>query len=307
MKAIYYDQFGSKDVLRYGELEYPQLGPDSVIVKIAASSVNPVDWKLMSGGLSSRMTSVFPVVPGWDLAGTVAEVGPSVTKFKTGDEVWGYVRMDFVHHGTFAEFTSVPERVLALRPSTLPRHVGAAVPLAGLTAYQALVHRLHISGEDRLLVIGGAGGVGGFAIQIARACGATVFATGSARNHEYLATLGATPLNHLESSWSEVSANGVNAVLDLYGGQSLGLSIDGLGGADRVATVAGPSIVALGGHYVFVKPSPEDLDELGHLIVDGQLRVEIQQRFSLSQAKSALATSMEGHVRGKLVIDIGEA
>jgi NADPH:quinone reductase-like Zn-dependent oxidoreductase len=307
VKALYYEQFGSPDVLRYGELQEPQLGPDSVMVKVAATSVNPVDWKLMSGGLSSRMTSVFPVVPGWDLAGTVTEVGPSVTQVKVGDEVWGYVRMDYVHCGTFAQFVSVPERVLALRPPTVSVAHAAAVPLAGLTAYQALIHRLQLSSQDRLLLLGGAGGVGGFAIQIARSLGATVYATGSERNHEYLESLGARPLSHLESSWKELRGAGISAVFDLYGGESLGLAITALGGAERVVTVADPSIVGRGGHYVFVKPSPQDLDSLGDLIVKGKVRVEIQQRFSLHEAKRAVEVSRDGHVRGKLVVEVEQA
>jgi NADPH:quinone reductase-like Zn-dependent oxidoreductase len=261
----------------------------------------------MSGGLSKTMTSVFPVVPGWDLAGIVREIGPSVTHVKVGDEVWGYARMDFVHHGTFAEFAAVPERVLARRPATLSFGEAAAVPLAGLTAYQALVHRLHLNASDRLLIIGGAGGVGSFAIQIAKALGATVYATGSTRNQEYLASLGANPIDHSVDHHQEALTDArPTAVFDLYGGDPLQASIRLLGGSTRVATIADPSIVAHGGHYVFVRPSPSDLDALSELIEHGKLRIEIQESFALADTKDAFATSMEGHVRGKLVIDIAD-
>lgn len=304
MKAIYYNTFGALDVLEYGELDRPELGPDSVLVQVAAASVNPVDWKVMSGGLRSRMTSVFPVVPGWDLAGIVQEVGPSVTQVRVGDEVFGYARMDFVHHGTFAEFTAVPERVLAQRPTSLSYGEAAALPLAGLTAYQALVHRLHLDAEDRLLVIGGAGGVGGFAIQIARSLGAEVYATGSPGNHGYLASLGAHPVAHPTDARQTLATIKPTAVLDLYGGEPLQESINLLKGAERIATIADPSIVAHGGHYVFVQPSSNDLDALSNLVNSGQLHVEIQEHFALAETKAAFAASMEGHVRGKLVIDV---
>lgn len=306
MQAVYYQKFGTLDVLEYGELDRPQLGPDSVLVQVAATSVNPVDWKLISGGLSERMTSVFPVVPGWDLAGVVSEIGPSVTEFKVGDRVWGYARMDFVHHGTFAEFAAVPERVLTICPPSLSFGEAAAVPLAGLTAYQALVHRLHINTSDRLLVIGGAGGVGSFAIQIARALGAAVYATGSTRNQEYLASLGAQPIDHTKDHLQSLADAQLTAVLDLYGGRPLEASIQLLGGSNQVATIADPSIVAKGGHYVFVRPSQDDLKALGDLIEQGKLRIEIQEHFSLAKAKEAFETSMDGHVRGKLVIDVAD-
>jgi NADPH:quinone reductase-like Zn-dependent oxidoreductase len=306
MKAVYYQKFGALEALEFGELDRPQLGPDTVLVQVAASSVNPVDWKLMSGGLSKSMTSVFPVVPGWDLAGIVREIGPSVTDVQVGDKVWGYARMDFVHHGTFAEFAAVPERVLARRPPTLSFGEAAAVPLAGLTAYQALVHRLHLNASDRLLVIGGAGGVGSFAIQIAKALGATVYATGSTRNQEYLGSLGANPIDHTVDHRESLANARLTAVFDLYGGESLEASMQLLGGSSRVATIADPSIVARGGHYVFVRPSPNDLDELGKLIEDGKIRIEIQEHFALANAKDAFATSMDGHVRGKLVIDVAD-
>ncbi|WP_276942004.1 NADP-dependent oxidoreductase [Ferrimicrobium acidiphilum] len=306
MKAVYYQRFGALDVLEFGELDRPELGPDTVLVQVAAASVNPVDWKLMSGGLSKSMTSVFPVVPGWDLAGIVREIGPSVTAVRVGDEVWGYARMDFVHHGTFAEFAAVPERVLARRPPTLSFGEAAAVPLAGLTAYQALVNRLHLDASDRLLVIGGAGGVGSFAIQIAKALGATVYATGSTKNQEYLASLGANPIDHSVDHQEALAKARPTAVFDLYGGESLNAGMRLLGGSSRAATIADPSIVAHGGHYVFVRPSPSDLDALSELIEHGKLRIEIQERFALANTKDAFSTSMDGHVRGKLVIDVAD-
>ncbi|MEX6430866.1 MULTISPECIES: NADP-dependent oxidoreductase [Ferrimicrobium] len=306
MNAVYYQQFGSLDVLDFGDLDVPQLGPDSVLVQVAAASVNPVDWKVMSGGLSTRITSVFPVVPGWDLAGVVREVGPSVTQVEVGDAVWGYARMDYVHHGTFAEFTAVPERVLAPRPPSLTASEAAAMPLAALTAYQALVHRIQLNAEDKLLVIGGAGGVGGFAIQIARALGATVYATGSLQNHSYLESLGAHPVKHGVEQLKALNAEGLTAVLDLYGGEPLQEGIRLLKGAKRVVTIADPTIIAQGGHYVFVQPSRTDLDALSALVQHDQLHAHIQEHFPLEQVKAAFAVSMEGHVRGKLVIDIAE-
>ncbi|WP_229868307.1 alcohol dehydrogenase catalytic domain-containing protein, partial [Streptomyces chryseus] len=137
MKAIIYRTYGAPDVLEYADVPNPKLGPDAVLVRVRAAAVNPVDWKIQAGYLDSALDAVFPVVPGWDVAGVVEQVGVGVTEFAPGDEVMGYVREDFVSRGTFAEYVAAPVRTLARKPAALTFEQAAGLPLAGLTAYQA--------------------------------------------------------------------------------------------------------------------------------------------------------------------------
>jgi len=140
MKAIQYRSYGGSEALEFGEVEEPKIGPDWVKVAVRATSVNPVDWKLASGGLDGALDVFFPVTPGWDVAGIVEEVGPAVTELAVGDEVFGYVRKDAVRGGTYAEKVSAPIRTLTHKPTNMSFAQAAAIPLAGLTAYQSLVH-----------------------------------------------------------------------------------------------------------------------------------------------------------------------
>lgn len=193
MKAITYRTYGGPDVLEYGDVPDPKLGPDTVLIRVKAASVNPVDWKIQAGYLDGVMDTVFPVIPGWDVAGVVEEAGVGVTEFAPGDEVIGYAREDFVSRGTFAEYVAAPVRTLARKPVGLSFEEAAGLPLAGLTAYQALTRALNVGSGDTVLVHAAAGGVGSLAVQIARALGARVIGTASERNHDYLRGLGAEP------------------------------------------------------------------------------------------------------------------
>ena len=190
MRAITYSRYGGADVLELTEQPTPKVGPDSVLVRVRAASVNPVDWKVRAGYLDAVMDVTFPVVPGWDVAGVVERVGLDTPELQVGDEVYGYVRRDWVQGGTFAELVAAPVRTLARKPSSLSFEEAAAVPLAGLTAYQA-IRRAGVRAGQTVLVHAAAGGVGAFAVQIARSLGARVIGTASERNHEYLRGLGA--------------------------------------------------------------------------------------------------------------------
>jgi len=304
MRAVFYRSYGSLDNLEVGELPEPKLGPDWVKVRVQASSVNPVDWKILTGRLDPLLYATFPVVPGWDLAGTVEAVGPAVTLVAPGDEVFGYARMDFVHVGTFAEVTCVPERVLARRDGLDPT-VAGAIPLAGLTAYQAIVERLRVEPGERVLISAGAGGVGSFAIQIARDLGAEVLATGSAPSATVIAELGAEPIDREVPLATALQGERVDKVLDLVGRSFLAEALALVGDPRRVASVADRTIVEEGGHYVFVRPDRPGLEQLASWVREGRLRVPIAERFRLDQAREAFQRSMEGHVRGKLVIEVG--
>ena len=185
MRAASFETYGGPEVLSVGERPDPVVGPDVVMVRFRATSVNPVDWKVREGFLQERYPHHLPIVPGWDVAGVVEHVGPAVvTGAEVGDEVWGYVRRDDVGHGTAAELVAAPERTVARKPAGLSFEEAACVPLAGLTAWQALTEAMRVSAGERVLVHAASGGVGQMAVQIATALGAEVVGTASPRNHE---------------------------------------------------------------------------------------------------------------------------
>jgi NADPH:quinone reductase-like Zn-dependent oxidoreductase len=309
MKAIRYHEYGDPDSLVWEDADEPKVGPDWVKIDVRASSVNPVDWKLASGGLDAVMDVFFPVVPGWDVAGVVEQVGPAVTGLSVGDEVYGYVRKDAVHGGTYAQKVGAPERTVTRKPANLSFAEAAAIPLAGLTAYQALVHVLGVGADDTVLVHAAAGGVGSFAVQIARSRGARVIGTASDGNHDYVRGLGADPVAYGDGLVERVRAlapDGVDAIFDPIGGEALevtdALLADGAGG--RLASIIDPSVNESGGQYVFVHPSVDDLDALTRLAESGELTVEIAATYPMSETARAWRDSMEGHTRGKIVLTV---
>ena len=307
MKAITYRSYGGPEVLEYSERPEPKLGPDSVLVKVRAASVNPVDWKIQAGYLDGAMDVVFPVIPGWDVAGVVEKAGAAITEFAPGDEVIGYVREDMVGRGTFAEYIAAPIRTLARKPANLSFEEAAGLPLAGLTGYQALTGALDVHAGDTVLVHAAAGGVGSLAVQIARALGARVIGTASERNHDFLRSLGAEPVRYgegLAERVRELAPNGVDAVLDLIGGDALQVSPGLLAQGGRLASIADGAVLGLGGHYVFVRPDAEDLAALTALAEKGLLRVEIAATFPLERAADAQRLNMDGHTRGKVVVTV---
>lgn len=308
MKAITYSTYGGAEVLELTEVDEPKIGPDWVNVEVRATSVNPVDWKVASGGLDAMLDTFFPVIPGWDVAGVVTAVGPAITTLAPGDEVFGYVRKDAVHGGTCAEQVAAPIRTVAKKPASLSFAEAASVPLAGLTAYQSLIHVLQVGAGDTVLIHAASGGVGSFAVQIARANGATVIGTASEANHGYLRELGAIPVTYGDGLVERVRgefADGVDAVLDLNGGD-LAVSPELLNeaSAGRLASVIDPGVNELGGTYVFVRPDVDDLQALATLIDDGKVSVEVAATFPLAQTADAWRLSQDGHTRGKIVITV---
>ncbi|MEU6238398.1 NADP-dependent oxidoreductase [Kitasatospora sp. NPDC047058] len=307
MKAITYRSYGGPDVLEYGDIPEPKLGPDAVLVRVAAASVNPVDWKIQGGYLDAVLDVVFPVIPGWDVAGVVEKVGVGVTEFTPGDEVIGYVREDMVRRGTFAEYVAAPVRTLARKPANLDFAQAAGLPLAGLTAYQALTRALEVKPGETVLVHAAAGGVGSLAVQIAVALGARVIGTAGEHNHAYLRSLGAEPVTYgdgLADRVRTLAPEGVDAVLDLIGGEALQLSPALLADGGRLASVADGAVLALGGHYVFVRPDTADLTALADLAESGRLTVEVAATFPLEQAADAQRLNATGHTRGKIVVTV---
>ncbi len=305
MRAITYSEFGSPDVLTLSDLPEPRPGPDSVVVEVRAASINPVDWKARQGLLEGLIDTVFPAVPGWDVAGVVVKVGADAPEFEVGDEVYGYARKDVIGGGMLAERVAVPVRALALKPSSLSFEEAAAVPLVALTALRS-VHRSEVSEGDRVLVHNGAGGVGGFAIQLALLAGATVVATASEHNHDYLRSLGATPVEYgdgLTDRLRAASPEGFDVVLDFAGSGSLAASERTMReGARCISVVEGREARRLGGYVVWVRPDAPGLVELAELFDAGKLKVEVAKVYPLEEAAEAYRLLEAGHVRGKVVI-----
>lgn len=306
MRAAIYDRFGDADVLQVREVDDPPLGPDAVLVRARASSVNPVDWKIRQGHLTGAIPHHLPIVPGWDVAGVVEAVGPAVTSgLQVGDEVWGYVRRDDVAHGTTAQLVAAPERTLARKPASLGFEEAAAVPLAGLTAYQ-LLEALEVGEGDTVLVHAAAGGVGQFAVQIAAARGARVVGTARPDNHDHVRALGAAVvIDHTGGPISAQLDERVDAVVDLIGGEALEDAPQQVHDTSRVASVVDPqTVLGMGGRYVFVKPSASDLDALAALADAGSLRVDLAATYALDDIAEAHRASETGRTRGKIAVTI---
>ncbi len=306
MKAITYSTYGGPEVLTLTELEEPKVGPGEILLDVHAASVNPVDWKVMSGGLDALMTTHFPVIPGWDVAGVVAAVGLDVPEFAVGDEVMAYARKDWIQAGSFAERMTVPVRAAAAKPASLSFAQAAALPLAGLTAYQSL-HRLGLTSGQTVLIHGANGGVGSFAVQIAAAAGARVIGTASPRSHERVRGLGAEPVAYgqgLAERVRELAPEGVDLVLDYVGGV-LEETLAVLAPDGRHASIVDGSVMGSGGDYLWVRPDATDLAALGDLVEAGSLRVDVERTFGLADAADAFRLSMEGRTSGKIVLTIG--
>lgn len=308
MKAIALNRYGGPEVLAAVELPTPKIGPDGVLVRAKTAGVNPVDWKVRQGYLDGGFPSHFPLVPGWDVAGVVAAVGPAVTAYAVGDEVLGYVRRDHIQHGTYAELVPAPERALAPKPPEVGWVEAGALPLAGLTAYQTLI-AAHVGEGDTVLVNAAAGGVGHLAVQLARILGAErVIGTAGEANHQFLRGLGVDPVAYGDGLVDRVRAlapDGVDAALDFVGGPALDASAELVSEPTRLVSIVDPDAVKkAGGAYVFVRPDTAELASLAGFVRDGRLTVHIAQTYPLAGAAQAQVLVQDGHVRGKVVLEI---
>ncbi|HYI57789.1 MAG TPA: NADP-dependent oxidoreductase [Microlunatus sp.] len=304
MRAVTYPAYSTDlSTLVVGDRPEPKVAPSAVLIEVKAAAVNPVDWKLMAGGLDGLMDSVFPVIPGWDVAGVVAAVGPDTPELAVGDEVIAYARKETNSGGTFAEYVAVPASAVARKPSTLSFEQAAGLPLAGGTALRTL-DALQVSGGDTVLIHAAAGGVGSLAVQIAVARGARVIGTASPANHDYLRALRVEPVAYGDGLVARVRAlapSGVDAVADFVGGQ-LETSLAVLADGGRLASVADPGVIDHGGRWIWVRPDGTETARLAALADEGNLSVEVAQTLGLDGVAQAFALSQSGHVRGKLII-----
>jgi NADPH:quinone reductase-like Zn-dependent oxidoreductase len=299
MKSIKmtFDHFGSPDVVKVGEEALAAPGEDEVQVVFRAVSVNPVDWKLAAGYLQQWVPLDLPAVPGSEAAGVVEAVGPGVSDVAVGDAViWnGFT-------GGYSSAANVPARQLTPLPAGLDFEQGACIPVAGGTAYSAVI-QIGAGAGDTILVHGAAGGVGSAAVQIARALGARVIGTASEANHGYLRELGAEPVTYGDGLVERVRALGsVTAVVDTVGGEDTTAATAELLGSHGTAVTTVPSRWSQAAGIAAVRQLEGRVAEVARLAAGGKLRFNIAERLRLVEAARALEISRAGHVRGKIVL-----
>ena len=306
MKAALYHSFGGPEVLKVVEVPEPKMFADQVRIRIKAAALNPADLGFQAGAVDALVDSFFPVIPGWDVAGIVEEAGIGTTGLKPGDEVIGFVRGAIQRYGSYAEQIAAEPRQLARKPANLDWGQAAGLPLAGLTAYQSVVHALDVREGETVLVHGAAGGVGHLAAQIAVARGASVIGTASDSNHGYLRSLGVQPVAYGDGLADRVRAlapGGVDAVLDTAGRGALAIT-QRVGTADvRAASVVNSSEHP-GTIQVFAHLDQADLEALVELAEAGKLAVRVARSFPLDQAADAQRLLAEGHSGGKIVLTV---
>jgi NADPH:quinone reductase-like Zn-dependent oxidoreductase len=311
MKAIRIHNYGGPEVLQYEDAPRPEPQAGEVLVRVLAAGVNPIDWKVREGHMKDFWPHKLPLIPGWDLSGVVEAVGPgpaAAGRFKKGDEV--YSVPDASRDGAYAEYIVVRESELALKPKSLHHVRAAAVPLAAVTAWQALFDAGQLKRGQRVLIHGGSGGVGHVAVQLAKWKGAHVLATASTKNQELLRELGVDePIDYTKQKFEDV-ARDVDLVLDLIGGETQERSWSVLKkGGVLLSLVQPPSVEkakALGVRAAFVAGHPNgvQLAEIANIIDSGKLAPVINRILPLSEVRRAHELSKSGHTHGKIVLRI---
>lgn len=308
MKAVRLHAYGGPDVLRLEEVRCPCPAMDEVLVRVQAAGVNPVDWKVREGYLKDMLRHRLPLIPGWDVCGVVEEAGSQVTRFKVGDAVFS--RPDIKRDGAYAEYIVIRESEAAFKPKSLDPVHAAAIPLAALTAWQSLIEAAGLAAGQRVLIHAAAGGVGGFAVQLAKWRGAQVIGTASAANHDYLRALGADEVVDYRALPFEKAVGEVDVVFDTMGGETQERSWQVLKkGGILVSILAPPSpekAASLGVRqaFVFVQPNAEQLARLAQLADEGTLKTCVARVLPLEEARQAQDLSQAGHTRGKIVLKV---
>jgi NADPH:quinone reductase-like Zn-dependent oxidoreductase len=308
MKAVVAHEYGAPEVLKFEEVPRPVPSEDEALVRVIASSVNPADPLTLSGKYAREFGTHLPLIPGYDIAGVVEKTGANVTRLKVGDAVYGYPTFG----GGWADYVAVKESEVAVKPKSLNFVETAAVPMGALTAWQALVDVAKLQPGQTVLIHGGSGGVGSFAIQIAKARGARVIATASTANQDLLKQLGAdVAVDYTKTKFEDV-AKDVDVVLDPVGKETLARSYGVVKkGGIVLSLVARPDPVELQkrgirGAGISVHPDAEDLTEIAQLIDAGKIKPIVTQVLPLSEAIAAQQQAATHHTRGKVVLRIAD-
>ena len=310
MRAFTLDSFDTPAGLRE-DLPSPQVGPGQLLVRVQASSVNPVDAGIAAGYLKDMFPHEFPVLVGRDYAGVIEQVGAGVTGYTVGDAVFGFVpgMSPGIHHGSWAELIAVPQDQVAHLPDGVDLAQAGAAPLAGVTAL-AVHDALGLSPGDTVLMIGANGGVGSFALQLAAAAGATVVTPGLPEDHDYLRSLGVAEVldrnGDIPVQVRERHPDGVDALADFASRSpdELGTYAAVVREGGRIASSAGAAGEGPGRTNVMAVPAAATLDRLAGLLADGTLRVPIQASYPLAQVDQAIKTLGGQHTQGKVAITL---
>lgn len=307
MKAVRVHKYGASDVLTFEDAPRPVPAADEVLVRVMAAGVNPIDWKIRSGLLKDYRPLTLPFTPGRDASGIVEAVGSNVTDFEAGDHVYGVVT------GGYAQFAIGKASHLALKPRTIDHLHSAAIPLAALAAWQALFDTANVAPGQRILIHGAAGGIGSFAVQLAKWKGAYVGGTASGRNMSLLSVLGTdVPINYEKAKFEHVMS-GIDAVIDTVGGdmQQRSWKVIRRGGV-LVSTAEPPSAdeavkYPVRSAMVTARPNTAQLTKIAELFDRGSIRPIVETILPLSDAKNAHDLSEAHHVRGKIVLAVAAA
>jgi len=304
MKAIRIHDYGGADVLRYEEAPTPEPGPDEILIRIHGAGVNPVDWKIRNGAMRQARPLSFPAILGADAAGKVEQVGPLVTRFRPGDAVVARVE------GAYAEFAAVKTDAVGRAAKSIPLAHVAALPIAAGTAWTVLFEAARLAKGARILIQGGAGGVGTFAIQLAKLAGFHVIATTSTANRPLVESLGADRVIDYRSEDVSRSVNDMDLVFDTVGGETLKHSFGLVRKGGQLLSIVSPPDEALAkehgieARFVRSNITGTRLEEIGGLIDAGKVKVVIEREFPLADAKAALALSETGRARGKIILRV---
>jgi NADPH:quinone reductase-like Zn-dependent oxidoreductase len=305
-RAIRFHDYGGPEALRFEEIEQPTAKEGEILVRVRAASVNPVDWKIRDGLVRKRFSPPLPLIPGGDLSGEVAAVGAGVSGFAVGEAVFAMIGL----WGAYAEHAAFKAAMAARKPASIDHAQAASVPLVGLTAWQALHEHGAVRGGQRVLVLAASGGVGGFAVQFARAAGAHVIASASDKNADYVRGLGANEVFDYRTDPAARHAGSIDLIVDTAGGDGSVRSLELLKPDGALVAVAAPSealkergaklerrVLPMQGH-----PDGAQLAQIASLIDAGKVRTTVAAVFPLAQAAAAQELSKQGHTRGKIVL-----
>jgi NADPH:quinone reductase-like Zn-dependent oxidoreductase len=308
MRAVVAHEYGAPNVLKIEQVQRPEPNDDEALVRVIASSVNPADPLTLSGKYAKEFGTHLPLIPGYDIAGVVEKTGTNVRKLKVGDAVYGYPTFG----GGWADYVTVKEWEVGPKPKSLSFVEAAAVPMGALTAWQALVDVAKLQPGQTILIHGGSGGVGGFAVQIAKARGARVIATASTANQDLLKQLGAdVAVDYTKTKFEDV-AKDVDAVLDPVGKETLARSYGVVKkGGIVMSLVARPDPTELQKHGIrgagiSAHPDADDLTEIAQLIDAGKIKPTVTEVLPLNDAVKAQQQAATHHTRGKIVLKVAE-
>jgi NADPH:quinone reductase-like Zn-dependent oxidoreductase len=308
MKAIQIHQYGGKEVLNYQDCPVPTIAENQILIKVIATSVNPVDWKVREGYLQQMIDYPMPFIPGWDVAGIVEKVGSQVSQFTIGDAV--YSRPDIMKNGSYAQYIAIDAIEVASKPATLSFMEAASIPLAGITAWEALFTAANLQAGQTVLIHAGSGGVGSLAIQLAKHKGAKVITTTSAKNRDFVASLGADEVIDYTKVDFKTVVKAVDVVFDTMGGQVLQDSFEVIKpGGMLVSIVETPDAQKAAQNdirteFVMIQPNATILQQLADLIDAGHVRPIVGAEFGLADIAKAHELSQSGRAKGKIVIHV---